>query len=700
MMLNAVPKQDNSVELCSGYGQYHSAQGNRPKPYSSISTGMIEGMVYMPQKVDKSAAQWAIFSTLKSRSQQEQKQHGRYFALWADIDESSVPIGELSTVVNKLFGEVKYFVYTSKSATLENQKARIIIPLANLVGGNQYSLYQRVFNDKLTEVGIIPDRKSEPVNQICYLPNQGEFYDAVVSEFSCLFDPDTWRGEISTEQERLKTETANRSAKLEQSKLKATERIKAGTLSPIDAFNEAYSIPLLFDTYGYKKAGNRWLSPNSESGVPGVTLSDNGNKWHSQHGSDSDIGQNGFGDAFDLFTYYEHHNDKQAAIKAAGVMFEVNGVSLTKSNQQQYMQAQEATAPQIKETGELFDLAMFALNDTCDEMERKMLDDKFILGELALLGQATAFYAKPNAGKTLLTIWLLIEAIKSGDLKAEDVFYLNCDDNHKGLIHKGKLAKLYGFNMLAQGYPEHRPFKLDMFEPIIKTLVKQQTASGKVLVLDTLKKFVDLMNKKSGSDFGKTIREFVSHGGSVILLAHVNKHRGEDGKPVYSGTSDIVDDIDCAYLLDVIQADDLTNTVRFENIKSRGDVANSATYQYPAHGDYKSLLDKVQFIEASQEERLIKRKRMNDLLSANLEVIDCALQCLHEGIQLKTELVNEINRRTCISRKTILKALKDHTGTSYHEGHRWLLEIENKNGHKYKTLPSFDLKAGGESAKT
>ena len=56
----------------------------------------------------------------------------------------------------------------------------------------------------------------------------------------------------------------------------------------------------------------------------------------------------------------------------------------------------------------IFDLNQFALNGSSAEMEQKMLEDKHILGKVALLGQATAFYAKPNAGKTLLTIWLTI----------------------------------------------------------------------------------------------------------------------------------------------------------------------------------------------------------------------------------------------------------------------------------------------------
>lgn len=685
-MNNTAKVVDHGPELCSGFGQYHSDQGATPRPYAGLSLDQVGGLVYLPQCVDKGAAQWAIFSTLKSRSKKAQEERGFFYALWADIDENPIPLNILSDNVKAMLGDVRYFTYTSKSATEENQKARIIIPLASFIDGGKYPLYQQILNDVLEENGVTPDRKTEPVNQICYLPNEGGFYDAYINDGQALFEPKSWQGLVAAKQEELSKQAEVKTKRLEQSRLKAKERLNAGIESPIDAFNQAYSIRLLFENYGYKQFRSRWLSPNSESGVAGVTLSDDESKWYSQHGSDSAIGQNGFGDAFDLYTYYEHRNDRNAAIKAAAAMFEVNAPQPLDERQ---------SAPEMGTSPQLFDLNVFALNGTSQEMKSQMLEDKFILGSLALLGQATAIYAQPNAGKTLLTIWLLIEAIKSGTLDPENVFYLNCDDNHKGLAYKLELAEKWGFRMLAPGYPISQPFKAEMLDAILKKLVSQQTAKGKVLILDTLKKFVDLMNKKSGADFGQTVREFVTHGGSVILLAHVNKHKSEEGKVIYSGTSDIVDDIDCAYTLDVIQQDELSKTARFENFKNRGDVAQTATYQYPTRGDYSSLLQFTKHIDPDQEKRLINRKRINDQLRDNEEVIDSATGCLSEGIIRKTELIKEIQNRTDLSRRTISKALKDHTGTDYEQGHRWRVRIMEKNSHVYEALPQTHAKAGG-----
>lgn len=129
-------------------------------------------------------------------------------------------------------------------------------------------------------------------------------------------------------------------------------------------------------------------------------------------------------------------------------------------------------------------LDSYVLNGESEEMKTKMLEDKYILGRIALLGQSTAFYAKPNAGKTLLTIWLLVESIKASNINPGDVYYFNADDNHKGITYKLSLAEQYGFRMLAPGY---RGFKTEKLPGILFELVENDITSGKVIILDTLK---------------------------------------------------------------------------------------------------------------------------------------------------------------------------------------------------------------------
>ena len=131
--------------------------------------------------------------------------------------------------------------------------------------------------------------------------------------------------------------------------------------------------------------------------------------------------------------------------------------------------------------------------------------------------------------------------------------------------------------MLAAGY---RDFTVNMFLSIVSDLVKNDQARGVVVILDTLKKFVDLMDKGNASRFTGIIREFIVKGGTLIALAHTNKNPGTNGKQVYGGTTDIIDDFDCAYTLATISKESGEKVVEFENIKRRGNVVDTAAYRY------------------------------------------------------------------------------------------------------------------------
>lgn len=330
-----------------------------------------------------------------------------------------------------------------------------------------------------------------------------------------------------------------------------------------------------------------------------------------------------------------------------------------------------------------FEISKFVLNGQSTNMEADMLKDTFVLGRMAILGQWTVFYAKPNAGKTLLILWMLMEAIKAGKINGKDVFYINADDNHKGLVHKLKLAEEHGFNMLA---PSYNGFKPEMLTNLLRELINSNEASGKVIILDTLKKFIDIMQKSQSRTFGEDIRTFISHGGTVIALAHVNKHRNSENKVIFSGTSDIVDDADCAYTLDIIKEEAGMRTVNFENFKSRGDVALNASFEYSyQEGDnYETRLHSIKALSNDQVTQAILSQKVNARLEVNREAIDAITSCLRDGVVLKTDLINMATETSLFSKAKITNALKEHTGTDRTKGELWRVDIGDKNAHTYR----------------
>ena len=329
--------------FCSGFGQYHSENHpTNPQPYLTITGKEIEAMVKSPVSVQKDKAQWAVFSILKSRIHSEQKENGQFVALWVDIDEK--PVGSLSVIktVRRILPGTRFLSYTTKSATNENPKCRVIIFLASLCPGEDYVLIQKILNDRLQAAGIVPDRKTEAAGQICYLPNRGAFYQHHIEQGKPCDWETVFADELAAEKEKQRQANIALQERREQSRQKAIQRMATGSTSPIDSYNAAYSVEDLLPQYGYQQRGNRWISPQSSSGSPGVSIE--GNKCISSHESDRQtIGA--FADAFDLFTYYEHQNDRSAALKAAGEMFTQDGVSLNKANQRAYMAGQPQSNP-------------------------------------------------------------------------------------------------------------------------------------------------------------------------------------------------------------------------------------------------------------------------------------------------------------------------------------------------------------------
>jgi KaiC/GvpD/RAD55 family RecA-like ATPase len=333
----------------------------------------------------------------------------------------------------------------------------------------------------------------------------------------------------------------------------------------------------------------------------------------------------------------------------------------------------------------VFDMTKFSLRGKSAAMRKQMLDDKYVLGKMALLGQSTVFYAPPNVGKTLITLWLIIQGIKSGEVEGKDIFYINADDNHKGLVHKLELVEEHGFEMLAPG---HEEFKAEKLAGYLAELIRQGNARGKVFILDTVKKFTDLMNKDKSSKFGEVLRQFVSHGGTVIMLAHTNKHRDEENKVVYSGTTDLVDDADCAYTIDVVTEEKASGlrTVKFENFKSRGDVVSEAVYRYNyADGTpYHERLRSVEEVGQAERQEAEKRKRLDMMLDKNRDAVQIIKECIREGITNKTELIAQAYDRSGITKAKITRALNDHTGSTVSDYQFWHVNVKDKNAHVYQ----------------
>jgi hypothetical protein len=296
------------------------------------------------------------------------------------------------------------------------------------------------------------------------------------------------------------------------------------------------------------------------------------------------------------------------------------------------------------------------------------------------LGKATVIYAKPNTGKTLITLSMISRAIREGRLDPSKLFYLNMDDDSSGLTEKAKFAEEYGFHMLADG---HQGFEAKLFRETMEEMIRDNTAQGVIVILDTLKKFTDPMDKGKSSNFSRLTRQFIFKGGTVIALAHTNKHDDADGNPIYGGTSDIVDDFDCAYTMKKLSDQDDKKVIKFLNIKRRGNVARSVSYSYSTERgiSYNELLLSVEMVD---EMALIPLKQAAETKS-DAEVIAAIETCIKEGINTKMKLAAESAERAGISKRRALKVIEKYTGDDP-ACHHWSFEVRAHNAKVYVLL--------------
>lgn len=333
-------------------------------------------------------------------------------------------------------------------------------------------------------------------------------------------------------------------------------------------------------------------------------------------------------------------------------------------------------------------LQKHSLQGMADEFEQMGIEAEPLLGDVCISGQSTIWYAAPNSGKTLIGMFLILEAIRESRIHAENVYYINADDNSAGLAAKLRILDDVGAHTLVPGFKGFNAYQL---RDMLTEMAQADKARGTVVVIDTAKKFASLMDKKDISGFANVCRLFVMHGGTILAFAHTNKNPGPDGKLRYAGTTDLLEDFDAAFYITPFDMDQpgAEKVVRFENIKARGDRPEAVAYAYSTENGltYAELLasvERVQFDQLGQIERDLAEQ-------SDTELIEAVKACIGDGINTKMDLANEVAKRTKTSGKGAVKLIDRYTGDDPAR-HYWHYTIGERGKHIF-TLLSLDKPA-------
>ena len=173
---------------------------------------------------------------------------------------------------------------------------------------------------------------------------------------------------------------------------------------------------------------------------------------------------------------------------------------------------------------------------------------------------------------------------------------------------------------------------------LMRSAISTKQAGKLVLILDTLKKFADMMDKKEAREFNLLVRDFVMAGGTVIALAHTNKNAGTDGKAIAEGVGDWASDCDCNYIMDGVDAVDNKRAVTFKLEKLRGPNVMEANFTYDSSEGktWRERFDSVEQLAKGEAKSML-----SDLEAENIHKEDMpVIQYLEGRIYSATKPIN------------------------------------------------------------
>lgn len=329
----------------------------------------------------------------------------------------------------------------------------------------------------------------------------------------------------------------------------------------------------------------------------------------------------------------------------------------------------------------------FHHHSLCGDGEKllaRAIDTKPLFGDFLLHGQLSMVYAQPGAGKTLTLIRLIQDAIEENRVDPDDILYVNADDSGRGLAEKVRALEPLGIHMLAPG---HKGFKASQIMDKLKEAVEDGTARGRVLIIDTVKKSTNLMDKGRSSEFGQGCREFAMAGGTIVGLGHTAKNPNPDGSPRYQGTTDILEDFDAVYVAEPMRSTSgsAERIIRFTQQKARADSPEVVGYAYSTEPGL-TYEEKLASLRPAYPEEMDGSILEADMLDDE-KVAKLIRSLIHAGVGRagQDKLVRAVAEDGDISRSQARRVLDRYTGIDP-DRHRWSVQKGDRGKRTYTLL--------------
>ena len=279
-------------------------------------------------------------------------------------------------------------------------------------------------------------------------------------------------------------------------------------------------------------------------------------------------------------------------------------------------------------------------------------------------GEWAVVFAKPNDGKTLITVATVAKQVSNGIINGEDVFYFNLDDARPGYLEKLKILKPLNLVVLDKD-----PIS------IMIDLINNNQAKDKIVIIDTLISICDTNNRKEIIDCSRLFDKFTDLGGTVLTLAHANKYPDKSGVPILEGVGLIRNKAHCVFYLQ--KFDDI---IKMVNIKKRTHVEVEVTFQIGKDPkNYTDLFNSVRTLTDEEAIKLFKDRKQDQLAIDQETIVKTIHETIFNGIDHRTALAKEVHKNTGDYMKTIYSVLDEL------EGKHWKM-IKGLNNSKVYSI--------------
>lgn len=461
--------------------------------YDSINLKHIANLVDEPQSTEKADAAFIIPSTYRAhdgRNHAAQRENGEYWMLGVDVDEGDPSLTELRSAVEKVTGNASALFYSSSGATEDNRKWRVLIPLAEPIKGDEYTDTQLALFDLMQREGITCDPALSRTGQPIYLPNVPParrdhmnlplFYHGarhrgdgllLVKESSIWANVEFRRKNEEIAMQRAEAERALRAQKREE------KRGQYDGTDPVAEFNQRHTIADLMLKYGYERQGksDSYRSPMQSSGSHATK--DFKTHWVSLSGSDRGVGigqvtgEFCFGDAFDLYCYFEHAGKMSDAVRQYGKELRPEPTKIREAIVEAAQDFQDFDTVALPKADDIkssiimpnaVKSPIFWLKDA-----QPVLTSSYLIKGWLGRGQMSVIYGPSNVGKSFFALDMAF-CISAGvdwqgnKVKGGPVLYLATEGGNAFQSRCVALRKQYG---IAEAPLAIRPSPVDLLRP-------------------------------------------------------------------------------------------------------------------------------------------------------------------------------------------------------------------------------------------